>query len=132
MRESRPHVTSLGPASGDVHGDVPLTITGAGFVSGQTSVSVGGNPVTPDSVTLTRITLQTLAHAAGTVDVVITVNGQTTTLTGAYQYGVVDPTPQAHASGTPVSVPAMIAPTHPAGAAPETGTPTPMAQPARH
>ncbi len=48
-----------------------MTITGSGFVVGDTTVTIGGNTVTPTAVTPTQLTFTTPAHAAGAVDVTV-------------------------------------------------------------
>jgi hypothetical protein len=80
-------VTSVDPNSGSTGGGLRVTVRGSGFVGGST-VTFGGTPGT--SVTVvnsTTITVTTPAHAAGIVDVVVTVPGPATaTLTGGFMY----------------------------------------------
>jgi len=82
-----PTVTGIGPSSGTANGGTAVTITGTNFLSGAT-VKLGGTTATNVSVTSsTTITATTPAHAAGTVDVVVTnTDGQSGTLTGGYTY----------------------------------------------
>src|SRR5216683_6976170 len=76
-----PTVTGIGPSSGTANGGTPVTITGTGFLSGAT-VKLGGTTATNVTVTSSStITATTSAHAAGTVDVVVTnTDGQSGTL----------------------------------------------------
>jgi len=82
-----PTVTGIGPSSGTANGGTPVTITGTGFLSGAT-VKLGGTTATNVTVTSSStITATTSAHAAGTVDVVVTnTDGQSGTLSGGYTY----------------------------------------------
>ena len=118
-----PIVASVSPSSGDVNGGNLVTITGAGFVPG-TMVTIGGTTVAPDTITATTLTFRTPAHAAGTVDMIVTVSGIGTTKTGAYTYGVVNPLPPPQpsvpANGIPNPRPA------PQPSAPVIGTPAPL------
>jgi uncharacterized protein YkwD len=70
-------VTGISPNAGPAAGGTGLTISGAGFSSGVTSVKFGTTPATSFSVVNdTTITAVSPAHAAGTVDVsVTTANG---------------------------------------------------------
>ena len=82
-----PTVTSISPTSGTTSGGASVTITGTDFVDGAT-VTIGGNDATSVTVaSATSITATTPAHAAGTVDVVVTnPDSQTGTLAGGYLY----------------------------------------------
>jgi len=82
-----PTVTGIGPSSGTANGGTPVTITGTRFLSGAT-VKLGGTTATNVTVTSSStITATTPAHAAGTVDVVVTnTDGQSGTLSGGYTY----------------------------------------------
>lgn len=88
-----PTVTSISPNSGSTNGGTAVTITGANFVTGSSSVTIGGNPATGVTVVNpTTITAITPAHAAGATDViVITPNGGGVG-TGLYTYVVPTPT----------------------------------------
>ncbi len=89
-----PTVTSISPASGTTAGGTAVSITGTGFLAGAT-VSLGGTAATGVTVVnSTTITVTTAAHAAGTVNVVVTnSDGQAGTLTGGYSYVVINPAP---------------------------------------
>jgi len=82
-----PTVSGVNPASGPTAGGTSTTISGTGFAAGAT-VTFGGSTATGVVVTnSTTITATTPAHAAGTVDVVVTnSNGQSGTKTSAFTY----------------------------------------------
>ena len=82
-----PNPTGISPASGTTGGGTPVTITGTGFAAGAT-VKFGGTSATGVTVgSSTSITATTPAHAAGTVDVVVTnTDSQSGTLSGGYTY----------------------------------------------
>ena len=82
-------VAAISPISGSANGGTAVTITGTGFLSGA-SVKLGGTAATGVTVvSSTSITATTPAHAAGTVDVVVTnTDGQSGTLIGGYTYTV--------------------------------------------
>ena len=80
-------VTSVDPNSGSTAGGLRVTVRGSGFASGATVTfgGVAGTAVTV--VNSTTITVTTPAHAAGIVDVVVTIPGPATaTLTGGFFY----------------------------------------------
>src|SRR6185369_11114218 len=67
-----PTVTSISPNAGTANGGTAVTLTGTGFLAGAT-VSLGGTTATGVTVVnSTTITATTPAHAAGTVNVVVT------------------------------------------------------------
>ncbi|GIW13476.1 MAG: hypothetical protein KatS3mg062_0915 [Tepidiforma sp.] len=67
-----PVITSISPGAGPTSGGTTVTITGLNF-SGATSVTFDGLPCTSLTVvSSTTITCVTPAHAAGTVEVVVT------------------------------------------------------------
>lgn len=69
---SPPAITGLSPATGPAAGGTPVTISGTGF-TGATSVTFGGTAATSVTVvSANSITCTSPAHAAGTVDVVVT------------------------------------------------------------
>lgn len=82
-----PTVTAISPTSGSTSGGTSVTITGTGFSSGAT-VSLGGTAATNVTVvSSTSITATTPAHAAGTVNVVVTnTDSQNGTLSSGYTY----------------------------------------------
>ena len=82
-----PTVTSITPNTGPAAGGTPVTITGTGFLPGAT-VSLGGTSATGVTVVSgTSITATAPAHAAGTVNVVVSnSDAQNGTLNNAYTY----------------------------------------------
>jgi hypothetical protein len=82
-----PTVTAVSPPSGSTSGGTAATITGTNFAAGA-SVTFGGTAATNVVVVSgTSITATTPAHAAGTVNVVVTNStGQSGTLTNGYTY----------------------------------------------
>ena len=84
-----PTVTGLNPTGGSTAGGNLVTITGTGF-TGATGVSFGGTAATTFAViNSTTISAQAPAHAAGTVDVLVTTPQGTSPNTAAdnYTYG---------------------------------------------
>jgi hypothetical protein len=79
-------VTGIVPATGPLAGGTHVTISGSGFQSGAT-VTFGGVAATNVVVVSgTSITATTPAHAAGAVNVAVTVNSTTGTLTNGFTY----------------------------------------------
>jgi len=90
-------VSSLSPSLGSPSGGTDVTISGAGMNSAiVSSVTFGGVAATNvrviDAVTM-RVTAP--AHAAGAVNVAVTVGGATVTLANGYTYGTPPPRKQA-------------------------------------
>lgn len=86
-------VALVAPNSGLPAGGGKVLITGAGFTTGvQTSVTFGGVPATSvtvaDPITLVAVTPP---HAAGTVDVTVTVGTTTKTVANGFIYQVPPP-----------------------------------------
>ena len=76
------------PNTGIVAGGKTITITGRYF-SGDASVTLGGLPATQVTVlSSTTITAVTPAAPAGAVDVAVTMNGRTTTLSNGFTFVV--------------------------------------------
>jgi len=87
-----PSVTSTVPSSGSVNGGNTITVKGSGFNKGAV-VRVGGTLCTTiivlDSST---ITATTPAHPLGSADVVVTnIDGQSSTLSGGFNYVAAPP-----------------------------------------
>ena len=82
-----PAVTKVDPAQGSLTGGTTIALSGTGFVSGA-SITFGGVAATSVTYTsATAITATAPTHDAGFVDIVVTnADGQSTTLTGAFQY----------------------------------------------
>jgi hypothetical protein len=106
-----PTVTAISPTNGPLAGGTAVTITGTGFVTGAT-VTIGGSSATGVGfVSATSLTATAPAHAAGTVNVVVT-NPDTQTGTGASLYtyaaaptvSAISPTSGPTAGGTAVTI----------------------------
>ena len=81
-----PTVTAISPASGSTIGGTNVTITGSNFAAGA-AVTIGGAAATNVAVqSATSITATTAQRPSGAGDVVVTVNGRTATLPGAFTY----------------------------------------------
>jgi hypothetical protein len=103
-------VASVDPGSGPTTGGTPITITGAGFVSG-TTVTVGGAPATSvvvvDSATVTAVTP---AGSFGAADVAVSNENGGDSLAGGFTYFVpvevvaIDPACGSDGGGTAVTV----------------------------
>jgi len=130
-----PDVAAVAPASGDVRGGSSVTISGAGFVAGNTSVKIGNIAVMIGSITPTHITVIAPPGAAGTADIAVTVNGQTAVRVGIYRYGNVLNTPMAHATASATAASVIPPPQPPTRPVATNGgnamTPTPNAAPVR-
>jgi len=83
-----PRISSVTPNAGSSIGGTTVTISGANFAAGA-SVTIGGAPASNVGVVnSTTITAATPAHGAGTVDIVVTVNGQAASMPAAFTYVV--------------------------------------------
>lgn len=71
-----PSVTAVSPVSGPASGGTLVTLTGTGF-SGATLVKFGSEPAAVISLSDTRITVISPAHASGAVDVLVTTSAGT-------------------------------------------------------
>ena len=105
-----PTVSSVSPNSGSTLGGTAVTITGTNFAAGAT-VTFGGTAATNVVVVnSTTITATTPAGSAGAVTVMVTVNGQSGSLTNGYTYVVVptvtsvSPNNGSTAGGTAVTI----------------------------
>ena len=83
-------ISSVSPNSGATAGGTVVTIAGSNFASGAT-VSFGGTAATSVSFqNSNQLTATTPAHAAGSVNVVVTnPDGTSATLTGGFTFGTV-------------------------------------------
>lgn len=95
-------VSSVTPGTGPAAGGTEVTIRGAGFGAG-TTVTIGGRAATDVNVRGSdMITAKTPASTvAGAVDIAVSLNGRTGTLTNAFRYEVV--------SNTPPTIKSMVA-----------------------
>jgi hypothetical protein len=86
-----PTVVGVTPTSGPVAGGTEVAVSGANFAAGAT-VTIGGVAATNVRViSSTSILAVTGAHAAGAVDVVVTVSGLSSTLSPGFTYVVLPP-----------------------------------------
>ncbi|MDP9320015.1 MAG: IPT/TIG domain-containing protein [Chloroflexota bacterium] len=83
-----PTITALSPTSGSTAGGTLVTITGTGFSTtpGATTVAFGAAATGVSCSTTTSCTATSPAHAAGTVDVRVTVGAQTSATSVADQF----------------------------------------------
>ena len=89
-----PTVASISPSSGPIVGGTAVTINGTGFVSGNTTVTIGGNSATGIIFgSTTSITVITPAGTTGAQDVVVTTPGGSATLPRGFTYAVPAPAP---------------------------------------
>ncbi len=107
--QAPPTISSISPNQGPAAGGTTLTITGTGF-TGYTSVVIGGTAHTPTASSDTSITVQTLPHAAGAVNVAVATPGGTVTAVNAFTYRAppvvsgVSPNSGTTAGGTSVTI----------------------------
>ncbi len=81
-----PQVASVTPTRGPVTGGTRIQVSGANFASGA-SVLIGGFPATDVVVqSATAIAATTPAHAAGAVDVMVSVAGKSATLAASFTF----------------------------------------------
>jgi hypothetical protein len=85
-------VQSVSPSAGPATGGTELTIRGAGFAAGA-AVTIGGRAATDVSVRGNdNLTAKTPASSvAGAVDIAVTLNGRTSTLSGGFRYDPIAP-----------------------------------------
>ncbi|HEX7312105.1 MAG TPA: IPT/TIG domain-containing protein [Gaiellaceae bacterium] len=106
-----PTITALTVAMGTSLGGTQLTISGTNFSAG-TTVSFGGTAAaSAAALNATTITARTPAHAAGAVDVKVTLpDGQSDTLPSAFTFNAAAPptitsvTPSTGKSGTEITI----------------------------
>ena len=113
-----PSVTSVSPNSGSTGGGTAVTITGTNFAAGATVTFGAGRQGGDGSasatnvvvVSPTQITCMTPAGNAGAVNVAVTVNGETGTLTNGFTYitvpsvSSVSPSSGPAAGGTAITI----------------------------
>jgi hypothetical protein len=83
--DAAPTITSVTPTIGSIAGGDTVTITGANVAS-TTAVTFGGSTASFGAIDDSTLAVVTPAHAAGTVDVVVTSPGGSATATGAFTY----------------------------------------------
>ena len=85
-----PQTQSMSPVAGPTMGGTAITVTGNNFITGDTSVIIGGVVIPAGSVTVnntTSLTFTTPAHAAGNVAVVVTTSsGTSNSIPGGFTY----------------------------------------------
>jgi hypothetical protein len=83
-----PTLTNVSPIEGTTAGGNTLTITGSGFISGQTAVNLDSLPCTSVNVaSSTSLTCVAPAHAEGFVNIILSVNSiSASPLVYAYEY----------------------------------------------
>ena len=88
-----PTTTKVSPAGGSAGGGTKVIVTGANL-KGATSVTFGGVPAASFTVNTsgTRLVAVAPAHVVGTVDVVVTVVGDSSPVSAADQYSFLPPT----------------------------------------
>ncbi len=100
-----PSASGATPVSGTTAGGAVVTVTGSGFVPGQTTVTIGGTTIPASAVTVvnaTTLRFTTPAHAAGAVPLVVTTAGGTSqALTYTYLAGIGSTGTELAATGTP-------------------------------
>ena len=90
VQPATPTVSSISPANGPDAGGTPVTITGTNL-TGASTVSFGGTAVPATVVNATTVTATTPVHAAGVVDVVVTLPAATATLPAGFTYNPAAP-----------------------------------------
>jgi len=78
--------TGISPTAGTTMGGTLVTISGAGFVDGATSVTFDAEQANVQTVTPTALTVFTPAHAAGPAVVTVTSAGVEATLAGTFRF----------------------------------------------
>ena len=69
-----PVISSIEPATGSIHGETEIYISGNGFVLNDTTVTIDGSACTILSTSLSQVVCSTPAGSAGTVSVDVTSN----------------------------------------------------------
>jgi len=99
-----PTFGTISPVSGPLAGGQTVSITGTNFVTGATTVTIGGNAATSVAVSSsTTLTATTPSGTAGSANVAVTTAGGSATGTGVYTYKAPAPT---FTSITPATGPA--------------------------
>ena len=81
-----PVPTGISPDAGSTQGGTAVTLSGADFLVGATTVAFDGQVARTYQFNSTSITAVAPAHAAGPVTVTVTTGGATATLTGPFTY----------------------------------------------
>ncbi len=89
-----PTVTGVAPSSGPTSGGTAITVSGTGFVAGQTTATIGGSALLNVTVVnATTLTATTPAGAAGAATIVVTVGLASGTLAGGFTFVPPPPVP---------------------------------------
>lgn len=89
---STPVVNGISPSSGPTSGGTTVTISGANFSAGAT-ITFGGSAATSVVVSSpSQIQAVTPAHIAGTVGVIVELNGQSSSSNASFTYNTLTPT----------------------------------------
>jgi hypothetical protein len=126
-----PVVSTVTPSSGSTMGGNHITLTGLGFgaTGAIVAVSLGGSPAPVTGMANTQLVVTAPPHAAGVVDMIVTVNGQATTMVNGYTYGIVTalpgPLPSCVTGAAAVPLPSA----RPSSVSPGTPSPLPLSRP---
>jgi hypothetical protein len=124
-----PAFVRLSPSFGSPSGGTTVTLTGAGFVTGLTTVTFGSTTATITSISNTGVTVTTPAHAEGTVAVTVVSNGHGARTSAPYGYGTLTPLPNPKLPGSyggaPNPLPAPRLAGQPSGSSPPAVLPMP-------
>ncbi len=109
--DAAPTLTSVSPNNGKATGGNTITLTGTGFLTGTTATAGGVTCSSPTVVNSTTFTCVIGAHAAGSVNVILTLaDTQTATLTNGFTYNAaptvtsISPASGYSAGGTTVTI----------------------------
>ena len=85
--EPAPAVMNVSPAAGPTAGGTAVTISGANFIAGATTVAFGGTQATATTVdSTTQVTATAPAGSAGAVDISVTTSGGTSATSAADRF----------------------------------------------
>jgi hypothetical protein len=120
-----PLISAISPSSGGTASGTQVTLTGAGFTP-PVVVTIGGVPCgSLQIVNSNTVTCVAGAHAAGTVDVVVTAGTDTEMLPGAYTYGTVNALPSSAPMGGSPARPGPLPNSRPGGGSSVSPAPLP-------
>jgi hypothetical protein len=94
-----PEFVGLSPPYGSPSGGTTVILTGAGFVTGLTTVAIDGSTATITSMSNTSIVITTPPHAEGKVAVTVVSNGHGARTSGVYTYGTLQTPPNPRSGG---------------------------------
>lgn len=111
-----PQPNAVSPSSGSVAGGSRVTITGLYFAPNATVAIAGIPALNVNVINDTTITATTPPHAAGMVNITVTVVTATGTLAGGYTYGTVSTLPGSKPTGGAGGLPSALPVSRPARA----------------